>query len=65
VINSYWLGQLIFLSMIDKHIIWVELGCNSSNATCGFNTKTHCSKGEILMNWHVRDEWYSGKENTR
>jgi hypothetical protein len=36
--------------MIDEHIILVELGFNSFNATCAFNTKAHSLKGEILMN---------------
>jgi hypothetical protein len=36
--------------MIDEHIILVELGSNSFNATCGFKTKTCSSKGEVLMN---------------
>jgi hypothetical protein len=36
--------------MIDKHIILVEYGSYSFNATCDFNTKTHSSKGEIFMN---------------
>ncbi len=49
--DSYWLGQLIYLSMIDEHIISVELGSISFNVTCGFNTKAHSSKGEVLMDW--------------
>ncbi len=36
--DSYWLRQLIYLSMIDEHIISVELGFNSFNVICGFNT---------------------------
>jgi hypothetical protein len=36
--------------MIDEHIILVELGFYSFNVTCGFNTKTHFSKKEVLMN---------------
>jgi hypothetical protein len=48
--------------MIDEHIILVESRSNSFNVTCGFNTKTHSSKGEVLMNWNVRDEWYNGKK---
>jgi hypothetical protein len=51
--------------MNDEHIILVDLGCNSFNTTCGFNTKARSSKWEVLMNWNVRDEWYNGKENTR
>jgi hypothetical protein len=36
--------------MIDEHIILVELGSNSFNAACGFNTKASSSKGKVLMN---------------
>jgi hypothetical protein len=36
--------------MINEHIILVEFGSNSFNATCDFNTKTHFSKEEIFMN---------------
>ncbi len=27
--NSYWLGRLIYLSLIDEHIILIEFGSNS------------------------------------
>ncbi len=63
--DSYWLGQLIYLFMIDEHIILVEFGSNSFNATCDFNTKTRSLKEEIFMNWNVWDEWYNGKENMK
>ncbi len=51
--------------MIDEHIISIEFGPNSFNETCDFNTKAHYAKGEVFMNWNVRDEWYNGKESTR
>ncbi len=41
--DSYWLGWLIYLSMIDEHIILIKFGFNSFNETCDFNTKTHFS----------------------
>ncbi len=44
--------------MIDEHIILVEFGSNSFNATCDFNIKVCYSKGKIFMNWNVWDEWY-------
>jgi hypothetical protein len=50
---------------IDEHIISVEFSCNSFNATCDFNTKTHSSKGKLILNWNAQNEWYNGKENTR
>ncbi len=33
-----------------QHIISVEFGSYSFNATCDFNTKPHFSKGEVFMN---------------
>jgi hypothetical protein len=60
--NSYWLGWLIYLFMINEHIISIEFGLKSFNATCDFNTKACSSKGKILMNWNVRDEWYNVKK---
>jgi hypothetical protein len=36
--------------MVYEHIIWIEFGSNSFNATCDFNTKSHFSKGKIFMN---------------
>jgi hypothetical protein len=36
--------------MIDKHIISIEFGSNSFNATYDFNTKARSSKGKIFMN---------------
>jgi hypothetical protein len=63
--DSYWLRQLIYLSIINEHIISIEFGSNSLNATCDFNTKVCSSKGEVFMNWNVQNEWYNGKESTR
>ncbi len=42
--------------MIDKHIISVEFGFNSFNATCNCNTKAHFLEKKILMNCNVRNE---------
>jgi hypothetical protein len=36
--------------MIDEHIILIEFGSNSFNATCDFNIKVCFSKGEVFMN---------------
>jgi len=36
--------------MINEHILLVEFGSNSFNATCDFNTKAHFSKEKIFMN---------------
>jgi len=48
--------------MIDEHIISIEFGSNSFNATCDFNTKARSSKWKIFMNWNVRNEWYNVKK---
>ncbi len=50
--------------MINKHIILVEFGFNSFNATCDFNTKARSLEGKIFINWNVQDEWFDGKEGT-
>jgi hypothetical protein len=36
--------------MIDEHIISIEFGSNSLNATCDFNTKARSLKEKIFMN---------------
>jgi hypothetical protein len=60
-----WLQQLIYLFMINEHIILVEFGFNSFNAIYDLNTKSCSSKGEVFLNWNVWDEWYNGKESKR
>jgi hypothetical protein len=51
--------------MIDEYIISLGSCSNSINSTCGFNTKAHSSKKEVLMNKNVRNECYNDKENIR
>jgi hypothetical protein len=34
--------------MIDEHIISIEFGSNSFNATCDFKTKTSSSKIKVI-----------------
>ncbi len=63
--DSYWLGRLIYLSMIDEHIISVEFGSNSFNATCDFNIKACFSKGKIFMNWMFEMNDIMVKKSTR
>jgi len=36
--------------MINEHIVSIEFGSNSFNATYDFNTKACSSKGKIFMN---------------
>ncbi len=63
--HLYWLGRLIYLSMINEHIISIEFSSNSFNATYDFNTKVNFSEREEFMNWNVQNEWYNGKESIR
>jgi hypothetical protein len=51
--------------MINEHIISIEFGSNSFNATCNFNTKAHSLERKMFMNWNVWYGWYNGKKNTR
>jgi hypothetical protein len=46
--DLYWLKWLIYLLMIDKHIITIEFGSNSFNTTYGFNIKTIIQKEKYL-----------------
>jgi hypothetical protein len=39
--NSYWLRQLIYIFMIDEHIILIEFGSNSFNVTCEYSKKKY------------------------
>ncbi len=48
--DSYWLWRLIYLFIINGHIVSVEFGFNSFNATCDFNTKAHLLKAKIFTN---------------
>ncbi len=63
--DSYCLWRLLYLFMINEHIILVEFGFNLFDATCDFNKKTRFLKGKVFMNKNVWDEWYNGKESTR
>ncbi len=63
--DSYWLRQLIYLSMIDEHIIPIEFGSNSFNANCDFNTKAHSLWWKVFINWNVRNEWFNDKKKAQ
>jgi hypothetical protein len=43
-----WLGWLIYLSMIDEHIILLESSSNSFNATCDLTQKNVLQNEECL-----------------
>jgi hypothetical protein len=50
------LERLRYFSMINGHVISIESNSNSFNVTCGFNTKAHSSKKDVLMNLNVQNE---------
>jgi hypothetical protein len=54
----------MYLSMIDKHIIFVELEGNCFNDLTSFNTNAHSCNGDVLINLNVLDAWYNGIDNT-
>lgn len=53
-----WLRWLMYLFMINDHIISIEFGSNWFYIACGSNTRVHYSKWEVLINLNVQDEWY-------
>ncbi len=54
----------MYLSMIDKHLISIELEGNFFNDLTSFNTNAHSCNGDVLINLNVLDAWYSGIDNT-
>jgi len=58
------LGFLMYLSITNKHIIYVESKGNVFNDSTFFNTNAHSCNGDVLMSLNVVDAWYNGIENT-
>ncbi len=54
----------MYLSMIDKCIIYVESKRSVFNDATIFNTNAHSCNGDVLMNLNVLDTWYNGIDNT-
>jgi hypothetical protein len=54
----------MYLSMIDKHLISIELEGNFFNDLTSFNTNAHSYNGNVLITLNVLDAWYSGIDNT-
>jgi hypothetical protein len=54
----------MYLSMIDGHIISVELEGKFFNDLTSFNTNAHSCNADVLINLNVLDAWYSGIDNT-
>jgi len=54
----------MYLLVIDKHIISIELEGNFFNDLTSFNTNAHSCNGDVLINLNVLDAWYSGINNT-
>jgi hypothetical protein len=47
----------MYLSMVDKHIIFVKSKGNVFNDTTFFNTNAHSYNGDVLMNSNVLVAW--------
>ncbi len=54
----------MYLSMIDGHIIFVELEGSAFNDFTSFNANAHSCNGDVLINLNVLVAWYSGIDNT-
>jgi hypothetical protein len=54
----------MYLSMIDGHIIFVELEGSAFNDFTSFNANAHSCDGDVLINLNVLVTWYSGIDNT-
>jgi len=53
----------MYLSMIDKHIIFIKSQGNVFNdATC-LNTNACSCYGDVLMNLNILDAWCNGINN--
>ncbi len=52
-----YLGILMYLSMIDKHIISIKSKGNVFNEATFFNINEHSYNGDVLMNLNVLDAW--------
>jgi hypothetical protein len=53
----------MYLSMIDKHIIFVKSKGHVFNDATFFNINAHSCNGDVLMNLNVVDAWYNGINN--
>jgi hypothetical protein len=54
----------MYLSMIDKHIIFIKSKGSVFNDATFLNTNACSRNGDVLMNLNVLDAWYSGIDNT-
>jgi hypothetical protein len=59
-----YLSLLMYLSMIDGHIISIEFKRNVFNDATFFNTNACSYNGDVLMNLNVLGAWYNGIDNT-
>jgi len=53
----------MYLSMFDKHIIFVELEGNFFYDLTSFNTNAHSCNGYVLINSSVIGAWCGGIDN--
>jgi hypothetical protein len=54
----------MYLTMIDRHIIFVKSKGNFVNDATFFNTNSCSCNGDLLMNLNVLNAWYNGINNT-
>jgi hypothetical protein len=53
----------MYLSMIDGHIVFVELEGSDFNDLTSFNTSARSCNRDVLINLNVLNAWYNGKDN--
>ncbi len=54
----------MYLSMIDRHIKYVESKGSIFNDATFSNTNAHSCNGNVLMNLKFLNAWCNGKNNT-
>jgi hypothetical protein len=58
------LSLLMYLLMIDRHLIFIELEGSAFNELRSFNINAHSCDGDVLINLDVDlNAWYSGIDN--
>jgi hypothetical protein len=54
------IGPFMYFSIINGHIISIELESNFFNDLTSFNTNARSCNEDVLINLNVLDAWYSG-----
>jgi hypothetical protein len=55
---------LTYLSMVERHIIFVKSKGSVFNNSTFFNTNAHSCNGDVLMNLSILNAWYTRIDNT-